>query len=106
MTTAKPKLYENIKQGIIVATYVYALGLLTQLANAVVDIKVILSNHTDKIEQHEKMITKMSLDYSSEIFNQKKKDEEQDREVSKLTTSVAVLQDRVFNKKQIKKDEE
>lgn len=94
MPPQKPKYYENIKQGIIVATYVFALGLMVRIADTLIDIKVILTEHHNQINSHTEQITSIRV----AIKDGKKKDEEQDKEIQKLSNTVGIIQDRTHKK--------
>lgn len=94
MPTVQPKYYENIKQGIIIATYVFALGLMVRIADTFIDIKVILTNQHNQINSHTEQIISIMVD----IKDGEKKDDEQDHEIKKLTNTVGIIQDRTRKK--------
>lgn len=91
MTTKNQSIWNNAKQGVIVATYVAVLGIGIKAYEKLISIEVMVARMTEQTIKHHEELATIKQSISISLKEQKRKDEEQDRMINILASQMGIL---------------
>lgn len=98
MTTKNQPIWNNVKQGVIVATYVAILGIGIKAYEKLISIEVMVARMSEQTSNHHEELTQIKQGIVISLKEQKRKDDDQDRMINILAGQLGILPDRL-NKK-------
>lgn len=93
-------IWNNVKQGVIVATYVAILGIGIKAHEKLISIEVMVARMSEQTSNHHEELATIKQGIVISLKEQKRKDEEQDRMINILASQLGILPDRIDTKKQ------